>query len=123
MAWKKFDGLTLAFPNNPTLSASLQGPWKDTNSYRLGIRLGPPRGPQWRFGYALEQTPQPDESVNPFLADGARSVVGVGFGLDWLDLAFQWEKPADRSTFVSRDGLNGTYRGSIYRFGISISPM
>src|SRR5882724_10309095 len=121
--WKKFTGLALNFPNNPTLSASLQGPWKDTNSYRLGVRLGPARGPQWRFGYALEQTPQPDESVNPFLPDGARSIVGIGFGIDWLDLAFQWEKPADRSTFVSRDQLNGTYRGSIYRFGITISPM
>jgi long-chain fatty acid transport protein len=121
--WKKLTGLALNFPNNPTLSATLQGPWKDTNSYRLGVRLGPARGPQWRFGYALEQTPQLDESVNPFLADGARSIVGIGFGLDWLDLAFQWEKPADRTTFVSRDGLNGTYRGSIYRFGITISPM
>lgn len=123
VGWKKFDGLTLAFPNNPSLTATLQGPYKDTNSYRLGIRLGPPRGPQWRLGYALEQTPQPDESVNPFLADGARSIVGIGFGLDWLDIAVQWEKPADRSTFVSRDQLNGTYRGSLYRLAISISPM
>jgi long-chain fatty acid transport protein len=123
-AWKKFDGLTLAFPNNPDLSSVLQGgPYKDVNSYRLGVRLGPPRGPQLRLGYALSETPQPDTSVNPFFADGRRSVFGVGFGLDWLDLAFEWEKPADRTTFVSRDNLNGTYRASIYRFAISISPM
>jgi long-chain fatty acid transport protein len=121
--WKKFTGLTLAFPNNPTLSAALQGAYKDVNSYRLGLRLGPPRGPQWRLGYALEESPQPDESVGPFFADGRRSVIGVGFGLDWLDIAFQWEKPADRTVFASQSGLNGTYRASIYRLAISISPM
>ena len=121
--WKKFTGLSLDFPNNPSLSANLQGPYKDVNSYRLGIRLGPPRGPQWRVGYALEQSPQGDESVGPFFADGKRSVFGVGFGIDWLDLALQWEKPADRTTFVSSSGLNGTYRASIYRLAITISPM
>ncbi len=121
--WKKFTGLDLVFPNNPTLSASLQGPYKDVNSYRLGLRIGPPRGPQWRVGYALEQSPQPDESVGPFFADGKRSVFGIGFGIDWLDIAFQWEKPADRTTFANVDGLNGTYRASIYRLAITISPM
>ena len=72
---------------------------------------------------ALEESPQPDESDSPFFADGRRSVIGVGFGLDWLDIAFQWEKPADRTVFTSKSGLNGTYRASIYRLAISISPM
>jgi hypothetical protein len=71
----------------------------------------------------MEQSPQPDESVGPFFADGKRSVFGVGFGIDWLDIALQWEKPADRTTFANVDGLNGTYRASIYRFAITISPM
>ena len=90
-------------------------------SYRLGVRLGPPRGPQWRFGYALEETPQPDASVGPFFPDGARSVAAAGFGLDWLDLAFQWETAADRTTFSNADGFNGTYRASTYRLAITIT--
>lgn len=120
-AWSAFEGLAVDAPGQPLLQDVLQRPWEDALAYRLGVRVGPPKGPQWRAGIALEETPQPDESVSPFLPDGARSIVAVGFGLDWLDLAFQWETAADRTTFTNPDGFNGTYRSSAYRLAITVT--
>jgi long-chain fatty acid transport protein len=119
-AWSGFQGIDVA-AGEAVLDDRLQGPWEDALSYRAGVRIGPPKGPQWRAGVAFEETPQPEESVGPFLPDGARTVIATGFGLDWLDLAFQWETWADRTTFTNADRYNGTYRTSAYRLAITIT--
>jgi hypothetical protein len=90
-------------------------------SYRLGMRYGPPKGPQWRLGFALDETPQPDASVNPFFADSERTTVAAGFGRDWLDVAVQWASRETRTVLTSPDDLNGRFEGSVYRLAISIT--
>lgn len=123
-AWSGFQGIAIT-SEQPAFGALLgdevQGPWEDALSYRLGVSVGPPKGPQWRLGIALEETPQPEASVSPFLPDGARTVLAAGFGLDWLDLALQWETWADRTTFTNADAFNGTYRSSAYRLAITVT--
>ncbi|HEY8019482.1 MAG TPA: outer membrane protein transport protein [Thermoanaerobaculia bacterium] len=121
-AWSRFQGLTFAFSSEPGFSRTVQqGPWKDTLSYRLGVQLEMAKGILLRLGYALEQTPQPDASLAPFLPDADRSVLCAGFGRDWLDVAFQYVLPKSRTTLTNADALNGTYSGSTYRLAVSIT--
>jgi long-chain fatty acid transport protein len=120
-AWSRFTGLNVAFTSEPGFSQILQAPWEDTLSYRLGFQLSLSKGRQLRFGYALEESPQPDASVGPFLSDAQRSIFSAGFGRDWLDIAFQYIAPESRTTLTSADALNGTYSGNTYLLGVSVT--
>jgi len=119
--WSRFEGLAVIFPFNPSFSRTVQGAWDDTLSYRLGARLKMGKGMVLRFGYAYEDSPQPDASVGPFLADAKRSIVSAGFGRDWLDIGFQFIAPESRTTLTNADSLNGTYKGNTYLLGISVT--
>lgn len=117
--WSRFEGMAVTFPANPTFSQNLQGAYEDAMSYRLGLQLGLAKGMKLRFGYALEESPQPDESVAPLFPDAERSIFSLGFGRDWLDIGFQFVSPSDRTTLTNADTFNGTYSGNTYILGIS----
>jgi long-chain fatty acid transport protein len=119
--WSHFEGIGIDFPNNPRFSSDLQGTYEDAMAYRLGVRLGIGKGMQLRFGYAFEETPQPDADLSPFLPDANRSIISLGFGRDWLDIGFQYIAPENRITRTSRSALNGAYSGNSYLLGISIT--
>ncbi len=121
--WSEFDGTGVAFTNNPSLSYVLQGAYKDTYSYRLGLRWTLSGGSQFRFGAALEPTPQPDASLNPFFPDADRKVVAFGYGLDWLDIGLQWVRYDDRLTFRNPNGVNGLYRNEAWILAVSASKL
>jgi long-chain fatty acid transport protein len=117
--WSQFEGLAVTYPANDSFDQTLQGVYDDTLSYRLGLQVGIGKGMQLRFGYALEESPQPDPSVAPFFPDAERSVFSLGFGRDWLDVGFQFITPDDRTTLTNADTFNGTYSGNTYILGIS----
>jgi long-chain fatty acid transport protein len=119
--WKHFKGLAVIFPSNPSFSRTVQGAWDDALSYRLGVQLKMSKGMVLRLGYAYEESPQPDASVSPFLADAKRSIVSAGFGRDWLDIGFQFIAPESRTTLANADSLNGIYKGNTYVLGISVT--
>jgi long-chain fatty acid transport protein len=119
--WNRFTGLGIGFVNNPSLSYTLQGAYKDALSYRLGLRWKRPGGAQWRLGVAYDPTPQPDASVSPFLPDANRTTLALGWGLDWLDVALQWVQWSDRTTLSNADTLNGTYRTRAFVLGVSVN--
>lgn len=117
--WSNFEGLAVTFPANPAFSQNLQGAYEDAMSYRLGLQFGLAKGMKLRFGYALEESPQPDASVAPLFPDAERSIFSLGFGRDWLDIGFQFVSPSDRTTLTNADTFNGTYSGNTYILGIS----
>lgn len=117
--WSQLEGLAVTYPANDSFDQTLQGAWDDALSYRLGLQIGLGKGMQLRFGYALEESPQPDPSVAPLFPDGERSLFSLGFGRDWLDIGFQFISPEDRTTLTNVDTLNGTYSGNTYVLGIS----
>lgn len=119
--WSNFEGLALTFPANAIFNQTLQGPWEDALSYRLGFQLTMSKGIEWRFGYAFEESPQPDASVAPLLPDAERSIVSAGFGRDWLDIGFQFIAPSSRTTRTNPDLLNGTYSGNSYLLAVSMT--
>ena len=88
-------------------------------SYRLGASWRLPTGPKLRFGYAFDETPQPDAAVGAFLPDSDRDIVSVGAGLDWLDVAFSWITYNQRIVSTSASGLNGNFRQNGWTLTIS----
>ena len=74
--------------------------------------------PKLRFGYAYDETPQPDAAVGAFLADSSRNTVSVGAGLDWLDVAFSWVT-YDQRIVTSSQEMNGNYRANGWVFTMS----
>ncbi|HWM91304.1 MAG TPA: outer membrane protein transport protein [Thermoanaerobaculia bacterium] len=117
--WGSVQDLALRFSSASTLDTSYRLDFEDAMSYRLGARYRLPTGPQLRVGYAFDETPQPDTSVGAFLPDSDRSTVSVGFGLDWLDVAFSWVTYDQRIVFTSLQDLNGNYRANGWMFTIS----
>lgn len=121
--WSKFDGLTFNSTSDPTLSTVAQEAYKDSFSYRTGLRFTTDGGSQWRLGAALEQNPQPDSSTGPFLADADHYVYAFGWGLDWLDISLQWHQYAERSTVTNFDNVNGRYRRNAWMVAVSATAI
>ncbi|HEX9983270.1 MAG TPA: outer membrane protein transport protein [Thermoanaerobaculia bacterium] len=110
--WSDVREVNFAFSANPNLDTRYRLDFKDTSSLRAGLRFQFPTGPQVRFGYAFEQSPQPDQTVGPFLADSDRNILTAGVGLDWLHVAFAWTTYDRRIITTNVDGVNGNYRAN-----------
>ncbi len=123
--WSSFDVLRIVFPQNPELDLRRVESWHDANSYRLGLRWRRGGRGEWRFGYYLDESPQPDESVSPLLPDADRDgfTIGYGHGGDKVttDLAFLLLAFEERSITTSRDFFNGTYKYTGWIFGVTVS--
>ena len=112
--WKKLQSIAFAFPNNASLNTSYPLSFRDTTSFRGGLRWAFPTGPQLRLGFAAEKSPQPNETVGPFLADANRNSISAGAGLDWLDVAVVWSHYASRAITTNVQGVNGNYSGNAW---------
>ena len=117
--WGSVQDLALRFPTESSLDTAYPLEFEDVMSYRLGARWTLPTGPQLRVGYSFDETPQPDAAVGAFLPDSDRSTVSVGFGLDWLDVAFSWVTYDQRIVSTSLQELNGNYRANGWVFTMS----
>jgi len=77
---------------NPTGPVVLRQDWKDTWTYGLGADWDVTREVTLRAGYIYLQSPVPDETLAPTLADADRSVVSIGAGFhsgpQSIDLAY-----------------------------------
>jgi long-subunit fatty acid transport protein len=117
--WKDVQEIAFAFPGNPELDTLYPLHFEDTLTYRAGLSFRFPTGPELRFGYALEESPQPDETVGAFLPDAARSTISAGFGLDWLNVGFAWTTYEQRIIDNSLDGMNGNFRQNAWTVAIT----
>lgn len=117
--WGNVQDLSLQFPASSWLNTAYQLDFEDAMTYRLGASWRLPTGPKLRFGYAFDETPQPDAAVGAFLPDSDRDIVSVGAGLDWLDVAFSWVTYNQRIVSTSASGLNGNYRQNGWTLTIS----
>ncbi len=118
--WQEVSALAFRFPSEPELDQTISLALEESLSYRAGLLLGTPTGMQFRFGVAFEETPQPDATVGPFLADADRSVYAAGFGLDWLDVAFSWTTWEGRVVTTNVDEINGNWRTTAWRLALTL---
>ncbi len=119
--WSGIQALAFTLPSNPELDQTVELRFDDSMAYRMGLQWTAATGPQLRLGYALEQSPQPDATVGPFLADSNRSVYTAGIGLDWLNVAFAWIANDQRIVTTNVDGINGNWRSSAWLLSLTVS--
>jgi len=119
--WSSFQQLALNFASDPEFSRTLEQNFEDTDTLRAGLRLANRSGAELRFGIAIDESPQPEATVGPLLADADSTSFSVGVGKEPLDLSFVWTS-ADRRTVTSNvDDFNGNHSGNSWWFGITIS--
>jgi long-chain fatty acid transport protein len=115
--WSSFDVINISFPKGDLPNSSIPAHWKNAYNYRAGLRWNSSPSSQWRLGYVYDQTPQPEEAVNPLLPDADRNGFAVGYG--WIgpvhkfDLALSYIdfKSRTRSKSFAGDGdFFGTYK-------------
>lgn len=122
--WSSFDEVAIVFPDNPTLSNTLNEDWEDVYNYRIGFRWNASSASQWRLGYVYDETPQPDETLSPLLPDADRDGITVGFGLTRpsgfkLDFALMYLDFGSRTTTTNENNFNGTYESTAWLAGLT----
>ena len=118
--WSTFDVVDLNFSTAPQLDSRLEQNYEDSYHYRIGFAYTTPRGRVWRFGYVLDDTPQPLETVGPVLPDATRDGLTIGLGLKRWDFALMYLLFDERTTDVNQDAFFGTYNTEVALFGASI---
>ncbi len=119
--WSNVQQVDFDFLTDSTFDSTIRQDFDDTLSLRAGLQYTTLIGIQLRLGMAMEESPQPDATVGPFFADADRTVLAVGVGLDWIDLAFMWIDSEQRIISDQIDDLNGNYRSSAWQLGLTLS--
>lgn len=115
--WSQFNNVPIDFPGGQLPSSTIVERWKDSYAVRGGLNYAPTSTWQWRLGYVHDQTPQPNQTVNPLLPDSDRNGVTAGIGFRGpvdIDLGVMYLFFADRTrnTTFADDPLGpffGTY--------------
>jgi long-chain fatty acid transport protein len=126
VGWETFDGIRL-HAENPVTQARLSpivGDYRDTFNFRVGAEHRLDDTWAMRMGYAFDESPIPDETLEPILPDADRhlATVGVGFqtdgvGVDAAYTAVFFEKI---STDKNRDDHNFDYENFSHILTVAI---
>lgn len=127
--WSSFETVPITFTGDATNSlpdSELPQNWDDAFNYRLGLRWSMDNGHQLRFGYVLDETPQPEEGVSPLLPDADRNGFTVGYGTGRFDLAVMYLDFDERTRARSFEGEEqstffGTYNTRAILLGATVN--
>ncbi len=119
--WSSFDEVVLDFVDNPEFSSVIPEDYEDVYFYRVGFNWQSSPNVAWRFGYVLDETPQPDETVGPLLPDSNRDGFTLGLGWKHFDFALMYLKFDDRTTTVNDNDFNGTYQTTGWLLGLTLT--
>ncbi len=119
--WSSIASYDVHFPTEPLLHKVIAQDFDDTLTLHLGAQYTTRTSTQFRFGVALDESPQPEANSGPFFTDFDDTIVTVGFGRDWLDVAFLWFNRDQRLVLDQVDGLNGNYRSNAWMLSLSAS--
>ena len=119
--WSSIDIIEVLFPTEPRLGRVIPQNFDDTITLHLGAQFTTRTSTQLRFGVALDESPQPESSTGPFFTDFDDTIVSVGFGRDWLDIAFLWFDREQRVVVDQVDRINGSYRSNAWMLSVSAS--
>lgn len=81
--WSSFNEVKIDFTGGATNSlpdTTIPEGWDDVFNYRAGLRWTVSPTTEWRLGFVLDNTPQPEEVVSPLLPDADRNGYTIGWG-------------------------------------------
>ncbi|HBA88449.1 MAG TPA: aromatic hydrocarbon degradation protein [Geobacter sp.] len=130
--WSSFQQLLINF-DSPQFAAFNNQPdprnWRDVWGYKFGGEYALTPMLDLRAGYFFDQTPVPDETVDPLLPDADRHSFSFGAGLHnafcTLDLAYMWVHFVDRDVhnqdMATLRGENGTFKSDVYLLAANLN--
>ncbi len=134
LLWSTYDEFTVEVDVPGFDDKHVEENWTDSFVFRGGLEYNLNERFALRAGFLYDQTPQPDETVDPILPDANRWALTGGFGYKAgnfvIDVAYQYEPFADRTSenreiaAYQQGGVNlgvGTYSTTAHLFGTSIS--
>lgn len=111
--WDVLDGTDVIVRAAPRLNRTLVSDWDDADTFRLGVRWSGQSNSEWRVGLYFDESPQPEEELDPLLADADRVGYSLGYGTDVggveAEFAVVYIDFDPRATATNRDGFNGSY--------------
>ena len=122
--WSTFDAIEIdhSSPGIPNPITSANG-WEDSIAYRLSASFQASPATQYRFGYALDETPQGETDFSPRIPDGDRQTISAGFSHDMGNVSIEvgymyaWlERTIDSSPVY-----NGKYKSTAHLLGLGLS--
>jgi len=130
--WSTFDEVPITFTGgtgNSLPNTKIPQHWDDANNYRVGLRWTTGPTSQWRFGYVYDETPQPEEAINPLLPDANRNGVTIGYGhtgnigFDVALMYLVFDERSRHKTFTDDDegDFFGTYNTHALLFGVTLN--
>lgn len=133
--WNVFDQIVIKYAYTKTTRSTNN--WTNSLAYRLGASYQMSDRTKLRFGYSLDDTPQPDSYFSARVPDNRRQLFSIGVGHEFdswtLDVAYMRAAVDDRtinlSTIYPTTGTdpngttayNGNYKSDINLLGLSIS--
>lgn len=130
--WSSFKKLEFHF-DSPQFAAFNNQPdprnWRDVWSYKFGGQYQVNPRLALRAGYSFDETPVPDQTVDPLLPDADRHSfslgAGIGHTLGTLDLAYMWVHFVDRSVhnqdMTTLRGANGVFKSDAYLLAANLN--
>lgn len=134
MGWSSYESLDIDFSQetfhpatgDPVVADTSQiKDWDDVFSYRLGMRYLATDALSIYAGYLYDESPVPDNTLDPILPDSDRQSVQVGAGYKIGDLKIDASYMAlffeDRETTTNIHHANGQYENFAHLFGLQFT--
>jgi long-chain fatty acid transport protein len=124
--WSSFDSVLFTYPNGEGITRTeLPQDYENIWEGRLGVEYLLSDTWAVRGGYAYDHSPQPTDTISPFLHDEDRHVFGVGGTYRYenfqIDLFGRYLLFRNRSTDgLSRYGYEGLYQSTSFQMGAAI---
>jgi len=142
--WSSFDKVEISAPTAPSpipTQITSTNKWDDSTGVRLGVTWQISPKTRVRFGYSVEETPQPDEYFSARIPDNDRQFASIGFTHDmggWsIEGGYMYVKVDDRTvnsqvSYAAKalggdtdpngtDAFNGKYESSANLLAIGIT--
>lgn len=125
MGWSSYDSLNIDFENPSLPDKDQVKDWDDVMSYRLGARYAVNEKFNVYGGYLFDESPVPDETLDPILPDADRQALQIGAGYTigalTVDMSYMALLFDDRETDTNYLGLNGDYSSFSNLIGLQFS--
>ena len=122
--WSSFDAVALAFPSTPSFDTLLPQDYESTWRGAIGVEYLIADDWEIRGGYSYDHSPQPTETLSPFLQDEDRHGFAAGGSYKYesfrIDGVARYLLYRDRSTRgLSRYGYDGLYESGGFSLSVS----
>jgi long-chain fatty acid transport protein len=120
--WSSYESLDIDFEYEGLPDISQRKDWKDVMSYRLGLHYDLTEQASIFGGFYYDETPVPDDTLDPILPDADRYSFQIGAGYDFGTIqvqgAYMFLQFRDRETTTNYANINAGYESSAHLFGI-----